>query len=225
MHSLTSAQTFFNAYVLSKNGIAQGLYCSFYNQTWDASYATNYGQYRGSDRYTVSRSYSYFLSRSTNGCPSSAIQNGNFGSQQVAPFTLTANPGSSGSVISDPNGHGYVFSANLTSVNGDYNTGDVILKQTLSTCAGRTYAFSIDYRIDQNKQNCYLQLGLLSPGYSLYFLELFANGNNGVVIGAWATATATVTATTDNDVLSIIPFCQNGDADVIEIDNVGFVLQ
>lgn len=53
---------FFDAYVLSKNSIPQGLYCSLYNETWDRSYATNYGQYRGNDHYTVSRSYSYSLS-------------------------------------------------------------------------------------------------------------------------------------------------------------------
>ena len=52
-------QVFFNAYVLSKNGVPQGLYCSMYNQTWSPDYATNYGQYRGSDRYTVSESYNY----------------------------------------------------------------------------------------------------------------------------------------------------------------------
>ncbi|KAL9134899.1 MAG: hypothetical protein Q9175_003921 [Cornicularia normoerica] len=52
---------FFNAYVLSEDGIPQGLYCSMYNETWDTSYGTNYGQYRGVDRYTVSRSYSYSL--------------------------------------------------------------------------------------------------------------------------------------------------------------------
>ncbi|MCJ1239184.1 hypothetical protein MMC14_007177 [Varicellaria rhodocarpa] len=55
---------FFNAYVLSEDGVPQGLYCSLYNETWAASYATNYGQYRGSDRYTVSRSYGYSLSLS-----------------------------------------------------------------------------------------------------------------------------------------------------------------
>lgn len=33
---------FFNSYVLSKNGVAQGLYCSMYTQTWAASYGTNY---------------------------------------------------------------------------------------------------------------------------------------------------------------------------------------
>jgi len=36
--------------------------CSMYNQTWGPSYATNYGHYRGSDRYTVSRAYIYSLS-------------------------------------------------------------------------------------------------------------------------------------------------------------------
>ncbi|MCJ1479031.1 hypothetical protein MMC13_007715 [Lambiella insularis] len=52
---------FFNAYVLSENGIPQGLYCSMYSAAWGPSYGTNYGQYRGSDRYTVSESYSYSL--------------------------------------------------------------------------------------------------------------------------------------------------------------------
>ncbi|MCJ1233870.1 hypothetical protein MMC14_001828 [Varicellaria rhodocarpa] len=54
---------FFNAYVLSENSVPQGLYCSMYNQTWAASYGTNYGQYRGNDRYTVSESYLYSLSQ------------------------------------------------------------------------------------------------------------------------------------------------------------------
>lgn len=52
-------QTFVNGYVLSKNGVPQGLYCSMYNQAWDPSYAKNTGQYRGSDHYSVSYSYSY----------------------------------------------------------------------------------------------------------------------------------------------------------------------
>ncbi|KAL8700707.1 MAG: hypothetical protein Q9224_000843 [Gallowayella concinna] len=44
--------SFFNAYALSQNGIPQGLYCSLYSKTWAPSYATNRGQYRGSDRFT-----------------------------------------------------------------------------------------------------------------------------------------------------------------------------
>ncbi|KAI4183801.1 MAG: hypothetical protein L6R41_005180 [Letrouitia leprolyta] len=58
---------FFNAYVLSMNGVPQGLYCSMYTQVWAAQYATNYGQYRGTDRYTVSRSYSYSLDATSDG--------------------------------------------------------------------------------------------------------------------------------------------------------------
>ncbi|KAL9600271.1 MAG: hypothetical protein Q9219_003316 [cf. Caloplaca sp. 3 TL-2023] len=61
---------FFNAYVLSVNGVPQGLYCSKYSQVWAASYATNYGQYRGTDRYTVSRSYSYSLNLGSDGSAS-----------------------------------------------------------------------------------------------------------------------------------------------------------
>ena len=52
---------FFNAYVLSQNAIPQGLYCSLYSKPWAPSYATNTGQYRGNDRYTISQSYSYSL--------------------------------------------------------------------------------------------------------------------------------------------------------------------
>ncbi|KAL8831695.1 MAG: hypothetical protein Q9191_000705, partial [Dirinaria sp. TL-2023a] len=34
---------FFNAYVISMNGVPQGLYCSIYSQVWSPAYATNYG--------------------------------------------------------------------------------------------------------------------------------------------------------------------------------------
>ena len=58
---------FFNSYVLSKNGNPQGTYCSMYTGTWAKSYSTNYGQYRGSDRYTVSQSYGWTLSTQDSG--------------------------------------------------------------------------------------------------------------------------------------------------------------
>ncbi|KAI9704764.1 MAG: hypothetical protein M1836_006544 [Candelina mexicana] len=58
---------FFNAYILSKNNIPQGIYCSLYTKPWDKSYSTNYGQYRGSDYYTVSSSYGYQLSNQDSG--------------------------------------------------------------------------------------------------------------------------------------------------------------
>ncbi|MCJ1305500.1 hypothetical protein MMC08_008314, partial [Hypocenomyce scalaris] len=56
-----NACNFFNAYILSENNVPQGLYCSFYTQSWGPSYATNTGQTRGTDVYTVSESYSYYL--------------------------------------------------------------------------------------------------------------------------------------------------------------------
>ncbi|KAF4780165.1 hypothetical protein HER10_EVM0009892 [Colletotrichum scovillei] len=55
------ACNFFNAYVLSKNNVPQGTYCSLYTQSWDKSYSTNVGQWRGSDYYSVSSSYGYTL--------------------------------------------------------------------------------------------------------------------------------------------------------------------
>lgn len=63
---------FFNTYVLNKNGVPQGQYCSMYNETWSGAYATNDGQYRGDDHYTISYSIGY--SNVTNpGVPSCTI--------------------------------------------------------------------------------------------------------------------------------------------------------
>ena len=104
---------FFNAYVLSENSVPQGLYCSLYNETWAPSYATNYGQYRGNDRYTVSRSYSYTLNTVTTtttttsttstssttvyapGCtptPANLVQNGGFECGGLSSWTATDIP-------------------------------------------------------------------------------------------------------------------------------------
>ncbi|KAL8738547.1 MAG: hypothetical protein Q9190_007986 [Brigantiaea leucoxantha] len=52
---------FFNVYQLSKNNVPQGTYCSLYTKSWGKQYSTNYGQYRGSDYYSVSSSYGYSL--------------------------------------------------------------------------------------------------------------------------------------------------------------------
>ncbi|TKX24502.1 hypothetical protein C1H76_3109 [Elsinoe australis] len=52
---------FTNSYVLSKNNVPQGTYCSLYSNQWTKAVATNYGQYRGSDYYSVSQSYGWAL--------------------------------------------------------------------------------------------------------------------------------------------------------------------
>ncbi|KAI9847680.1 MAG: hypothetical protein M1837_001928 [Sclerophora amabilis] len=58
---------FFNAYILSKNNVPEGLYCAMYTQPWDRKYGTNQGQYRGSDYYSVSSSYLYTLQETPSG--------------------------------------------------------------------------------------------------------------------------------------------------------------
>ncbi|KAF1980186.1 hypothetical protein BU23DRAFT_3723 [Bimuria novae-zelandiae CBS 107.79] len=55
------ACNFFNAYVLLKNDVPQGTYCSFYTREWDPSYAVNTGYFWESDVYKVVSSFSYTL--------------------------------------------------------------------------------------------------------------------------------------------------------------------
>ncbi|KAK7963995.1 hypothetical protein PG988_010969 [Apiospora saccharicola] len=51
---------FVNSYLLLKNGVAQSQVCSMYSQPWDAAtYATNYGQNRGDDKYTITFGLTY----------------------------------------------------------------------------------------------------------------------------------------------------------------------
>lgn len=52
---------FFNTYILYKNTPAypQGQYCAIYSESWGSSYATNTGQYRGSDHYLIEYSYTF----------------------------------------------------------------------------------------------------------------------------------------------------------------------
>lgn len=50
---------FFNTYVLYKNKAPVGQYCSLYNETWAPAFATNKGQYRGTDKYTINYSYAF----------------------------------------------------------------------------------------------------------------------------------------------------------------------
>jgi hypothetical protein len=56
---------FFNSYVLTKNDVPLGTYCSFYTRTWDLSYAVNTGYYYGDDVYKVRNSASYAIKNPT----------------------------------------------------------------------------------------------------------------------------------------------------------------
>ncbi|KAL8940416.1 MAG: hypothetical protein Q9211_002281 [Gyalolechia sp. 1 TL-2023] len=55
------ACNFYNVYLLSRNNVPHGTYCSLYTKAWGKPYSTNYGQYRGSDYYSVSSSYGFTL--------------------------------------------------------------------------------------------------------------------------------------------------------------------
>ncbi|KAI8950111.1 hypothetical protein F4801DRAFT_362389 [Xylaria longipes] len=50
---------FFVTYMSQKNGRAEGQYCALYTQSWDSSYATNDGQWRGDDHYTNDFVFAY----------------------------------------------------------------------------------------------------------------------------------------------------------------------
>ncbi|KAH0372127.1 hypothetical protein KCU65_g1426, partial [Aureobasidium melanogenum] len=63
--SFNKVCTFFNTYILYKNGQPLQQSCALYDQTWSQSYAKNTGYYYGSDHYTIG--FSYTFSNKTNG--------------------------------------------------------------------------------------------------------------------------------------------------------------
>jgi hypothetical protein len=44
-------------YVLSDNNQPQGVQCAMYSESWASNYATNLGQYRGSEYWSVTQAY------------------------------------------------------------------------------------------------------------------------------------------------------------------------
>ncbi|KAJ9669687.1 hypothetical protein H2201_000071 [Coniosporium apollinis] len=52
---------FFNAYVLTTNGVGEATVCAYYTKEWSSEYAVNKGQWRGADFYGVTNSFSYAL--------------------------------------------------------------------------------------------------------------------------------------------------------------------
>ncbi|KAI0975929.1 hypothetical protein F4678DRAFT_287125 [Xylaria arbuscula] len=50
---------FFVTYLSERNGSPEGQICSLYTQPWDTSYATNDGQWRGTDHYTNDYAFAY----------------------------------------------------------------------------------------------------------------------------------------------------------------------
>jgi hypothetical protein len=57
---------FFDAYILYKNGVNGVFTCTYYSESYDPSYATNFGQYDSEgDHYTIAHSYTYTLDTSS----------------------------------------------------------------------------------------------------------------------------------------------------------------
>ncbi|GME34911.1 uncharacterized protein ALTATR162_LOCUS512 [Neofusicoccum parvum] len=50
---------FFNTYIILKNGVPRGQICAMYSEAWESKYATNNGQWRGSDYWSIASSFSY----------------------------------------------------------------------------------------------------------------------------------------------------------------------
>lgn len=50
---------FIATYVLYNNTIAVGQQCSLYTESWPTSFATNSGQFRGKDKFTISNSWTF----------------------------------------------------------------------------------------------------------------------------------------------------------------------
>ena len=50
---------FFTSYILTRNNVPLGTYCSFYTKTWNSTYAVNTGYYYGDDKYSVINAISY----------------------------------------------------------------------------------------------------------------------------------------------------------------------
>ncbi|KAK4991147.1 hypothetical protein LTR50_002077 [Elasticomyces elasticus] len=64
---------FFTAYILNVNGVGVSQICALYSEYWNSSYSTNFGQWRGEDRYTIDYSFSaYNLTDSGATCPGQA---------------------------------------------------------------------------------------------------------------------------------------------------------
>ena len=54
---------FFTSYVLAKNQCSQGMYCSFYTETFGPGDGNNQGQHLGSDFFSIIRAFGYELSQ------------------------------------------------------------------------------------------------------------------------------------------------------------------
>ncbi|QSZ36796.1 hypothetical protein DSL72_006679 [Monilinia vaccinii-corymbosi] len=80
-------------YILNDNGAPQGIYCAMYTEAWAPAYATNVGQYRGPDYWSVTQAYAFTTSTyaaqyppicALDACPAGSYAGGNHGGYGAA---------------------------------------------------------------------------------------------------------------------------------------------
>ncbi|KAG4033904.1 hypothetical protein MFRU_004g04000 [Monilinia fructicola] len=86
-------------YILNDEGAPQGIYCSMYTEAWAAAYATNVGQYRGQDYWSVTQAYTFTTSSyaakyqpicALDACPAGSYRGGNNGGYGAGNATASA---------------------------------------------------------------------------------------------------------------------------------------
>jgi hypothetical protein len=140
------ACTFFDAFVISKNGVPQGLYCTFYNTTYGPEDATNYGQTNNNgDRYTVSESYAYTLTQPP---PCNLVADADFSSLSLSttPWSLGVTP--FGAVTTKQNCHAGTSCAAITF--SPLTTIATISQGPLNTVSGKNYVLSFYFTTNTN---------------------------------------------------------------------------
>jgi hypothetical protein len=88
-----------------------------------------------------------------------------------------------------------------------------IIAQSLNTCAGKTYNFSVRYFIQQQQPDTYLN------GFADHNYILSVRASDPSVVGSWLTSTGSFTAATDGTLLELAPVATNRQTDVIQIDS------
>jgi hypothetical protein len=214
---------FFDAYVENKNGVPEGIYCAKYNATWGPAQATNTGQYRGSDVYTISQSYGYSLlnppvqpAYSSINCDGPFVKDGGFedvsaGFPYLGPWKATQVGGGSGAQGGWSPGYqsNYMLGAGLF---GSNPSPSITVSQTLTTTPGTHYSYSMWYRFDDGMDICVINLTF--PDGSTNQVSLA-----GKTWGNWYNVQTTFTGG-GQELLSINFFCTTGAGGQIFIDNI-----
>ena len=168
--------TFFNAYVLSKNGSPLGLYCAIYNATWGPTYAVNHAHFdQQGNNYTVSQSYGYSIGYYhpqpvyDPDCGAPFIRDGDFDAPDLTTypylspywnFSTTGTASANGGWSPGYGGSRHMFGAGLS---GSSPAPSVTLSQVLTTIPQGVYTFYFQYKFDQGMDVCQIELKYPDP--------------------------------------------------------------